>query len=182
MRVKCPVCSEVIEIGNTEESVVTVVCSGCGKSLKLKLRQKTETPGPDKKSAEAPEKKKKILVADDTAFFRTMLSDLLQSKGYTVLTAGDGEEALKIIKHELPDLDLVLLDLLMPKMTGFDVLKETRKGVLGKNLKMLAMTGIYSKPEDIAHLRDCGADGYIKKSNDMDDILFRVEQALSQKE
>ncbi len=169
MLIKCPGCSLKIEVLNQSGQEIIVTCEHCGKKLKIKTKKKSDSA-------------KRILVADDTVFFRTMLKDILEDNGYEVLTAGDGEEALKVIKHELPNLHLVLLDMLMPKITGFDVLKETRKGAMGKNLKMLAMTGVYSNDKDIAYLRECGADGYIKKSNDMDDILFRVKQALSQEE
>ena len=74
------------------------------------------------------ERKKRILVVDDVEMFRVLMEDLLKKEGFEVLTARDGLEAIQVIKHELPDLDLVLLDLLLPHLTGFEVLKEVRSG------------------------------------------------------
>ena len=68
----------------------------------------------------------KILVADDTALFRAMLSDALREEGFEVLTAADGAEALETLHHAHDDLDLAILDLEMPHHTGEEVLEGLR--------------------------------------------------------
>jgi len=125
-------------------------------------------------------KKKRVLVADDTKFFCTIIEDLLKSEGYEVLTAYDGLEALKKAKAELPNLDLLILDLLMPKMTGFDVLREIRKDPNGANLPVLAITGVFKQSSEIESLKKLGALGYITKNSKPEEILRRVKFALGE--
>src|SRR4030042_1296306 len=71
--------------------------------------------------------KKRILVADDTPPMRIMLEDVLHEAGYEVGTASDGEEAWNRIMAEPGGWDLIILDLLMPKMTGFEILSRLKK-------------------------------------------------------
>ena len=123
---------------------------------------------------------KKILVADDTRFFCAVLEDLLTAEGYDVILAYDGLEALKKAKAELPDLDLLILDLLMPKMTGFDVLREIRKDPDGDKLPVLAITGVFKQSSEIEMLKKLGALGYISKNSPPEEMLRRVKFALGE--
>ena len=75
-----------------------------------------------------------ILVADDTALFRALLSDALREDGFEVLTAADGAEALDPLHRELARLDLAILDLEMPHMTGDQVLESLRDLPSGNRL------------------------------------------------
>ena len=68
----------------------------------------------------------KILVVDDEMRMRKIINDFLSKNGYTVLEAEDGEEALKMF-YEINDIDLILLDVMMPKIDGWEVCKEIRK-------------------------------------------------------
>ena len=123
---------------------------------------------------------KRILVADDTRFFCAVLEDLLTSEGYEVVLAYDGLEALQKTKDEMPGLDLLILDLLMPKMTGFDVLREVRKEPDGAELAVLAITGVFKQSSEIEMLKKLGALGYISKSSPPEEILRRVKHALGE--
>jgi CheY-like chemotaxis protein len=125
-------------------------------------------------------KKRRILVADDTELFRNLMEELLTKKGYEVLLARDGLEALQMIKHELPDLDLLLLDLLMPKMTGFDVLREVRKGKLGQALPVLCITNVFKDPKQIETLQKMGATGFMSKDLTPAQIMERIELTLAE--
>lgn len=120
--------------------------------------------------------KKKILVADDTLPMRVMLQDVLTEAGYEVTTAGDGEEAWKLIQNGTR-FDLVILDLLMPRMTGFDIL-ERLKTENPNHCKVLVITGIFKSHKEIVRLKSLGACGYITKSALVDEILFRVNQVF----
>jgi len=131
-------------------------------------------------SADATYKKKTIVVADDTKFFCTMIEDTLVAEGYDVICAYDGLEALRKIKDELPELDLVILDLLMPKMTGFDVLREIRKDQNGSDLPVLATTGVFKQSSEIETLKKLGTLGYLTKSSSPEEILRRVKFALGE--
>lgn len=123
-------------------------------------------------------RKKRILVVDDVEMFRVLMTELLTKEGFEVLTAKDGLEAIQTIKHELPDLDLVLLDLLLPHLTGFEVLKEIRTGKMGQNLPVLAITGVFKKASQIEMLKKLGANGYMTKDLKPDEIIRRIKTTL----
>ena len=83
--------------------------------------------------------------------------------------------ALDLIQKEHPD--LVLLDLLMPKMTGFDVLREVKKGGRTRETPMLIMSGVFKK-DVMDFLQASGVAGFIDKDQIQDSLLFRVSQIL----
>ena len=117
---------------------------------------------------------RRILVADDNEAVRIMLEDILSEAGYRVTTALDGRETLDLLQKD--KFDLVVLDLLMPHKSGFEVLewlkqKSTRPTVL-------VLTGIFRSPKEIDRLRKLGAKGYIYKSAPVEEILFRVNRVL----
>ncbi len=121
--------------------------------------------------------KNRVLVADDTLPMRIMLQDVLSEAGYYVVTASDGEEAWNIIEEEGEALSLLIIDLLMPRMTGFEILEKLKEeGRLSK--KSLVITGIFKSKKEVARLRDLGAAGYITKTALVDEILFRVNQVF----
>lgn len=122
--------------------------------------------------------KKRILVADDTPPMRIMLEDVLREAGYEVATAGDGEEAWNLIVGEKQEWDLVILDLLMPKMTGFEILTRLQKEGKGKAAPILVITGIFKSEKEINRLRELGAIGYLTKTALVDEILFRVNRVF----
>ena len=161
-RFKCKKCASIIEVAPI---------AGDETAAALQVNQTAE-------AGESPDRKKKIVVADDTAFFRMMLSDLLTEAGYEVITAVDGEDALVKIKHELPELDLVLLDMLMPKMDGFKVIAEIKKGVMGRNLPVLALSAVFKSDTDRDHMKELGVSGYVDKDTSPEQILDRVNMIL----
>src|SRR5207245_10660844 len=109
-------------------------------------------------SFEKTEHKKKILVADDTVTVRKVAAKLLESAGYDVLEAEDGLQALDLAQKEHPD--LILLDLLMPKMTGFDVLREVKKAGRTKKTPILIVSGVVETEVMQVH-QDSGVDGLL---------------------
>jgi len=164
MIVGCKNCNSRFKLDDAKAAGgVRFKCSKCGEMIEVK------------KAADRP---KKIVVADDTALFRFMMEDLLVKKGYEVITAKDGEEALAKVKHELPDLDLLLLDMVMPKMDGFAVIRELNKEAMGKNLPILTLSGVVKSDEDRAMMRELGVKGYIDKSTPPEEILHRVDMLL----
>jgi len=122
--------------------------------------------------------KKRILVVDDTELFLIAMKELLEKEGFEVLTAKDGLDAIQTVKHELPNLDMVLLDLLLPQMTGFEVLKQIRGGKLGKDLPVLVVTGVFKKAAQIDQLRQLGATGYMTKDQKPEEIVRRIKTSL----
>ena len=120
---------------------------------------------------------KDILIVDDSATLRNHLIGILSGAGYKVNSAADGIEALKALKST--KVDLMLLDLQMPKMNGFEVLRMIQNDVDTQNLHILCITGVYDKLEDIHKLKELGAHGYIRKDCTPEDLLFRVERVFS---
>jgi CheY-like chemotaxis protein len=105
---------------------------------------------------------KQILLAEDDRFLRRACEMSLRQLGYTVLLAKDGEEALAIIKTEPPD--LILLDLLMPKLTGLEVLRTLKSSEATRSIPVLVLTNS-SRSLDLEEIRALGADGYQIKAN-----------------
>lgn len=114
----------------------------------------------------------KILIVDDEAFIRTLLqrtlSDLEDEEDVELLFAADGEAALQMIQDERPD--LVFLDVMMPKMNGFDVCNAVKNDLQLDDVTIILLTAkgqIYDKVRGA----DVGADKYITKPFDPDEIL-----------
>ena len=104
-----------------------------------------------------------ILIADDEARIRRLVSDFLKRDGHTILEAGDGKTALELIENRRPTLDLAILDVMMPGMDGFEVLREVREQETGDNhLPVMLLT---ARAEDADQVRglEGGADDYVTK-------------------
>jgi len=102
----------------------------------------------------------KILLVDDSKFLRLATERALARAGYDVSTATDGEHALEIARERMPD--LILLDMLLPKMTGPDVLKALKKDPVTAGIAVVVLTGLSQK--NAARLRQDGACAFLEKS------------------
>lgn len=115
---------------------------------------------------------KKVLVVDDEKPIVDILKFNLIKSGYEVLCAYDGEEGLKLALEE--NVDLILLDVMLPKMEGFEVLKKVREK---KNVPILMLTAREEEVDKILGL-EWGADDYITKPFSMRELLARVKANL----
>jgi CheY-like chemotaxis protein len=117
-----------------------------------------------------------ILVVDDNDLVRDALALLLARSGHDVLEAADGEEALLLIKTSVPD--LVVTDILMPEMAGFEMIEEVRK--VAPDVKIIAMTGgTPIGPEDLLqHAARLGANETFAKPIDREKFLESVNRLL----
>ena len=120
--------------------------------------------------------KAKILVIDDEENVRELLRYLLDSAGYSLQTASDGDEGLKVFFSWRPD--LVLLDVLMPKMDGWSLLGRIREL---SDTPVLMLTALGQEHQKVRGLRG-GADDYIAKPFGRDELLARVEAILRRTE
>ena len=118
----------------------------------------------------------KILVADDEPNIVISLEYLLKREGYTVLIARDGQEALESIAREQPD--LVLLDVMMPKKTGFEVCQEVRASDALAGIKILMLTA-KGRDTDVAKGLALGADAYITKPFSTRELVQKVAELLA---
>ena len=122
--------------------------------------------------------RKTILLADDSLFFRTKLSTILEAAGHSVLVARNGKEVMDILSNESTSIDLLILDLQMPEVDGFTVLSWLRdRGYLGR-FPVLAVTGVYESAEVLQKLKAAGADGLMTKGFSPEQVLYRVHQLL----
>lgn len=118
---------------------------------------------------------KKILVVDDTAFMAAVITKVLQSENYKVSVASSGEDALEILKKEKPD--MILLDVVMTGMSGYDVLDVLRHDFRYNLIPILMLTG-QSEEEDKLTGLEKGADDYIVKPFNNRELLARVKNTL----
>lgn len=115
----------------------------------------------------------RILVIEDERPMRTALQDILQQEGYRVLTAADGEAGLKVAIEEKPD--IILLDIMMPRLDGYAVCEELRK--LSDPVPILMLTA-KGQVEDRVTGLDSGADDYLVKPFSTEELLARVRALL----
>lgn len=117
----------------------------------------------------------KILVADDEPNIVISLEYLLKREGYNVVIARDGQEAVDAILREQPD--LVLLDVMMPKKTGFEVCQEVRSLDAVQSTKILMLTA-KGRDTDVAKGVALGADGYMTKPFATRELVQKVAEML----
>jgi DNA-binding response OmpR family regulator len=115
---------------------------------------------------------RKILVVDDTKNVQTLLSDFLTSQDFEVVSASDGREALEVFHAASPD--LVLLDIMMPNMDGYQFISHLRRE---SNTPVIMITA-KQQEADVIHGFDLGADDYITKPFRMRELLVRMRAVL----
>ena len=112
----------------------------------------------------------KILIADDSAFMKSLLKDILTEADYEVIEAEDGKSAIEQFKTNKPD--LVLLDIIMPEVDGMDVLKE-----IGKTAKIVVISAV-GQEKMAEDAKELGALDYIVKPFENDKVLETIKKVL----
>lgn len=119
----------------------------------------------------------KILFIEDEAGTQKALGDSFRDKGYEVISALDGELGLKMAKSQKPD--LILLDLILPKVDGFEVLGELKKNSETRDIPIIILTNL-ERMEDVEKALALGAKTYLTKANyTLAEVMEKVEKALS---
>lgn len=116
-----------------------------------------------------------ILVVDDEDALRTVLSSELEGEGYEVETAADGDEAIDIVQKK--QFNLVLLDIKMPKVDGFEVLKFIKEKY--PHVKVIMLTG-FADLKNAIESKKLGAEDFVSKPYDLVDLLTTIERVLSE--
>jgi two-component system, sensor histidine kinase and response regulator len=120
-----------------------------------------------------------VLVVDDEPPNVLLLQDLLEARGYTVWTASNGQEALASASERIPD--VVLLDVMMPGMSGFDVCRELKADQRTAMVPVLLVTSLDARQDRLAGM-GAGANDFITKPIDSSDLLLRVRNAVTAKQ
>ena len=116
----------------------------------------------------------KILVVDDESRMRKLIKDFLMQKGYQILEAGDGEEALKVFEENENKIQLILLDVMMPKLDGWSVLRQIRQT---SKVPIIMLTARGEEQDELFGF-ELGVDEYISKPFSPKILVARVEAIL----
>ena len=119
---------------------------------------------------------KMILIVEDEPKNLKLIRDLLQASGYLTLEATNGAEGVELARAHKPD--LILMDILMPTMDGFEATKILKADAETRNIPIIALTS-YAMKEDDEKMREAGCDGYITKPIDTREFLKKVSEFLS---
>lgn len=120
----------------------------------------------------------KILLVEDDPFLLSMYSTKFELENFKVITAEDGEKGLEKAKNEIPN--IILLDILMPKMNGFDVLKNLKDDNNLKNIPVILLTNLNQKDE-IERGLTLGADDYLIKAHFMpSEIVSKIKRVIEE--
>src|SRR5882757_11461035 len=120
-----------------------------------------------------------VLVADDEPSMVAMLSSHLRSKGYTVLEASDGDQAWELAHEHLPN--LVLLDVMMPGMSGWEVCRKIREAVSLAHTGVIMLTGIGENLNEMTSPL-YGADAYLDKPFEFADLDQKISETIARRE
>lgn len=119
---------------------------------------------------------KKILFVEDELALQKTLGSKLEKRGYNIFEAMDGEKGIEIAKKEIPD--LILLDIILPKKNGFEVLQELRENETTKNIPVIILTNLEGIKE-IEQAINLGATTYLVKVNySLEEVIKKIERIL----
>lgn len=120
--------------------------------------------------------KKHVLIVEDDQFLVRALTDKLTRSGYEVASAIDGEKGLEAMRKQFPD--LILLDLVMPNVNGFQMLEEVRKDPTLKDARVIVLSNL-GQQEDIDKAMKLGANDYLVKADvALKDVVAKMESYL----
>ena len=118
----------------------------------------------------------KILIVEDDEFLRSLAAKRLEKEGYSVLTATDGTSGLKLAGEEAPA--IILLDLLLPGMSGYEVLEKLRATESTKSTPVIVFSNLGQK-EDVEKAKGLGANDFLIKANfTLDDVVVKIQEYL----
>ncbi len=120
---------------------------------------------------------KKIFIIEDELDFLSTLRERLEFEGFVVATAVDGEEALRKIPEEKPD--LILLDIMLPEMNGYQVCRELKSNPETKTIPVVVVTA-KSQESDKFWAKETGADDYLTKPFEMEELLQKIQDNLQE--
>jgi two-component system response regulator VicR len=121
----------------------------------------------------------KIMVIDDEPDLLEVVKLILESDGYQVVTAGSGQEALNVIEKDMPD--LVLLDIIMPRMDGWEVFSRIKSNPKTENIPVIMLTAKDQRIDKLIGLHVVRVNDYITKPFGRAELLERIKRVLKEK-
>jgi CheY-like chemotaxis protein len=118
----------------------------------------------------------RVLVIDDEPDIRSLVAMILEGNGHTIIEAGDGKTGLELLESERPD--VVLLDLRMPVIDGWEFMRRVRDTNLTDGVRMIGVSA-HASPDSIREAKEAGCDAYVSKPFTMDDLLAAVESSTN---
>jgi len=120
-------------------------------------------------------KAKKILIIEDSKVISTVLLEVLKAEGYDVLWADNGVDGVRLAKSEKPD--LILLDLLLPKLNGYEVCNAVKQNNTTRHIKVLIISTLDDK-DHVEKAKLCGAKNFMKKPYDLQELLTEIKNII----
>ena len=121
---------------------------------------------------------KKLLIVDDDKDLLYLLQDRLTGSGYSVFTAENAEEALKVARGE--KIDLIIMDIVLPGKDGTFVASELKDNPDTRDIPIIFLTGLLSKEEEETKRHKVGGKVFMAKPYDFDDLLQEIDKSISQ--
>jgi len=122
-------------------------------------------------------KKLKVLVVDDDQTLLDMYKENLVTKGFEVITATDGDEAITLAKENIPD--CILLDILLPKVNGFDVLHTLKSTMETKEIPIILLTALVQDSNKEKGLAEGASDFILKSETKVGDVVQKIQDAIA---
>ncbi len=119
-----------------------------------------------------------LLIVEDVPNVRELLEVTLRFKGYAVISARNGQEALELLQKERPA--LIITDILMPKLDGFALVQRLRTDPKTRNIPVIFLSATYVTPEDKAFAMSLGAARFLEKPIDTEEFLLTIAELLTQ--
>jgi len=178
MIIQCPHCSSRyrIDASKATREVARVKCPKCQAGFEISLKGRPPAAPEEGAGGRGDSSRSKVVVVDDARFFREVVLDILRPLDIDIFKAGDGVEALEVIRRETPD--LVILDLKLPRMDGYQLIRAIRSDADISHTRLLAMSSVFRSDEEVRRVTQAGADDFLNKSFRPEHLLQRVNRLL----
>lgn len=171
MIIQCPECKARYRtrLMGGSKAPIPVKCPKC--SHQFLIDPTREDAGSEENGART------ILIIDDARFFRDLMVDLLKDLNAQLLTAESAEDAWVMLhRHQV---DLLITDINLPDKNGLDLVRDIRADKDLRSMRILCMSGVHRKDEDAQEAKKAGADDFISKSFQPDELAVRIARLLS---
>lgn len=178
MLIQCPQCQARYRIDTTgaKKSSTRIRCPKCTHVFPVMIDEYVTNESPLPVQKPAVTQADNVLVVDDSKFFRELIVDVLKPINLCCLLAADADEALALLRKQ--PIRLILVDLNLPGMSGYDLIRMVRAEPTLESIRILAMSGVFRKETAGVEAEQAGADEFINKSFKPEQLQLRVKRLL----